>query len=186
MKNRLSSFRPIFWALPAALALGACVSTGAKVRVQQGDTDLTQCRTFDWLPASQEAASFTEQRVRAAAMEQLQVKGYARSTERPDCRITYVLSTHERPASKPRVGVGGGSRGVGGGIGVSLPIKSKNQHAGTFTLDVVDVARNAQIWSGSLDAVFASNELSAEEAARVVRRILAEFPDRAPGAAPNQ
>lgn len=165
----------------ALIALGGCAATSSPVRVDKGDTDLAKCRTFDWLPASSEAASFTEQRVRAATLQQLQEKGYAITSEKPDCRITYVLSTDEQAKRKPSIGVGagGGSRGVGGGVGVSLPI-GRRARSGTFTLDVVDVAQNAQIWSGALDADFRNEELNEDEAREAVRIVLAEFPDRTP------
>jgi hypothetical protein len=167
------------------MALGGCATTGSPVRVDKGDTDLAKCRTFDWLQASSEAASFTEQRVRAAALKQLEEKGYTIASEKPDCRIAYVLSSYERSKPRPRVGVGGagGSGGVRGGIGVSLPIGRRDGRAGTFTLDVVDVAQNAQIWSGSIDASFGHEELSEDEAREAVRIVLAEFPDRT---TPNQ
>jgi hypothetical protein len=164
-----------------ALGAAGCASTLSTVRVDKADVDLSRCRAFAWLPAYEDAASLTEQRVRAAVLRELQDKGYAEASERPDCRITYVLSRQERPSQKPRVGVGagGGSGGVGGGIGVSIPIGRTGQHAGEFTLDVIDVASNSQIWSGTIDAAFRETELSEEEAAAVVEEILAEFPDRA-------
>ncbi|MGH8184935.1 MAG: DUF4136 domain-containing protein [Steroidobacteraceae bacterium] len=167
------------------IALGGCATTASPVRVDKGDADLAKCRTFDWLPASGEAASFTEQRVRTAALQQLQEKGYTVASEKPDCRIAYVLSSYERSKSKPSIGVGGvgGSGGVRGGIGVSVPIGRRNERAGTFTLDVVDVAQNAQIWSGSIDASFGHEELSEDEAREAVRIVLAELPDRT---TPNQ
>lgn len=167
------------------IAFGGCATTASPVRVDKGDTDLSKCRTFDWLQASSEAASFTEQRVRAAALQQLQEKGYTITSEKPDCRITYVLSTFEQAKRKPSVGVGagGGSRGVGGGVGVSLPIGRRHERSGTFTLDVVDVAQNAQVWSGAIDASFRNEELNEDEAREAVRIVLAEFPDRT---TPNQ
>jgi hypothetical protein len=169
----------------ASIALGGCATTGSPVRVDKGETDLAKCRTFDWLSPSKEAASFTEQRVRAAALQRLQEKGYTVAAENPDCRVTYVLSSYERAKPKPSIGVGGvgGSGGVRGGIGVSLPIGKRNQRGGTFTIDVVDVAQNAQIWSGSIDASFDSEELNDDEAREAVRIVLAEFPDRT---TPNQ
>jgi hypothetical protein len=164
----------------AALTLSGCATPRSTVRIDKGDTDVAKCKTFDWHAASAEATSFTEQRVRAEALKALQEKGYALSTEKPDCRITYVLATQERPKQKPSVGVGagGGSGGIGGGIGVSLPMGRKKEQAGTFTIDIIDVAQNAQIWSGSIDAVFRSGELSEDEAREAVREVLAQFPDR--------
>jgi hypothetical protein len=145
------------------------------------DTDLAKCRTFDWRPVSSDAASFTDQRVRAAALQRLEQKGYTLSTDKPDCQVTYVLSTQDRAKPKPSVGVGvgGGSGGARGGIGVSVPIGRHKEQIGTFTLDVVDVAKNAQIWSGSVDVGIRGRQISDEEADQAVRVILEKFPDRA-------
>ena len=102
-------------------------------------------------------------------------------TDKPDCQIAYVLSTQDRPKPKPSVGVGagGGSGGVRGGIGVSLPIGGHKKQVGTFTLDIVDVAQNAQIWSGAVDVGIQEQQISDEEADEAVRVILEKFPDRA-------
>jgi hypothetical protein len=168
-------------ACAALLLLSGCMTQSSVVRVDKADTDLSKCRTFDWHPASSEAASFTEQRVRTAALKQLQEKGYTLSTDKPDCRITYLLSTQDRPKRKPSigVGVGGGSGGVGGGIGVGVPIGTRKEQIGAFTLDIVDVAQNAQIWSGSVDVGIHGQQISDEEADEAVRVILERFPDRA-------
>jgi hypothetical protein len=165
-----------------AIAVAGCASTSSSpVRVDVAESGLPKCQTFDWLPTAQQPASFTEQRIKTQVMAQLKQKGYAESAEKPDCRITYVLDIHERPKQKPSVGVGagGGSGGIGGGIGVSLPIGKKNEQAGTFTIDVVDAAKNAQVWSGSLDATFAKAEINEDEAREVVTEVLKKFPDRA-------
>ncbi|HKU16850.1 MAG TPA: DUF4136 domain-containing protein [Steroidobacteraceae bacterium] len=171
----------ILVAAAALPALSGCATTSSDVRVDKADVDLAKCRTFDWRPSTTDAASFTEQRVRAAALRQLQDKGYAIAADKPDCQITYVLDTQDRPKPKPSVGVGagGGSGGVHGGIGVSLPIGRHKEQVGAFTLDVVDVAQQAQIWSGSLDVRFRAGEVSEADANDAVRAILAKFPDRA-------
>jgi hypothetical protein len=168
------------WA--AVVVLSGCATQSSAVRVDQAaDTDLSKCRTFDWHSASADAASLTDQRVRAAALRELESKGYTLSTDKPDCRVAYVLSSQERPKPKPSVGVGvgGGSGGAHGGIGVSLPIGGHKQQVGTFTLDIVDVAQNAQIWSGSVDVGIEAQQISDEEADEAVRVILKKFPDRA-------
>jgi len=66
-----------------------------------------------------------------------------------------------------------------GGIGVGLPIGGHKEQVGTFTLDIVDVAQNAQIWSGSVDVGLHGLEISEEEANEAVGLILGKFPDRA-------
>lgn len=163
-----------------AIALSGCAATSSQVRVDKAsDVDLTRCQTFDWLAQTSDAASLTDQRVRSAALAALEEKGYTLAKE-PDCRISYIFSTHERPVEKPRIGVGagGGSRGVGGGIGVSLPVGKRNRFGGTLTLDVIDASKNAQIWSGALDVSLPEQELSEEQARAIVREILSQFPDR--------
>ncbi len=163
------------------VGLAGCATATSKVRVDKADVNLNQCQTFDWLDTSSSPASFTDQRVRSATLAALRDKGYTQAADKPDCKITYSLSSSTRPQQKPGVGVGvgGGSGGLGGGIGITLPIGKKNAGAGTFTLDIVDTARNAQIWSGSVDASFEGTEPSEAESAAIVKKILAEFPDHA-------
>jgi hypothetical protein len=177
MKTALSSTGLL---LSLTLLAGCTATAPSKVRVDMAETGLPKCQTFEWLPTPQQPASFTEQRVKGEVMSQLEQKGYTQVTEKGDCRVTYVLDVHERPKNKPSVGVGagGGSGGIGGGIGVSLPIGKKNEQAGTFTLDIVDAAKNAQVWSGSLDASFVKAELNEDEAREVVAKVLEKYPDR--------
>jgi hypothetical protein len=165
--------------LGTALACVGCATATSKVRVDKGEADLGKCQSFDWLDASKDPSTFADQRIKAAALNTLRDKGYTQSTDKPDCKIAYNLSTSVRPKAKPGVGVGvgGGSGGLGGGIGISLPIGKRNDSAGTFTLDIVDASRNAQIWSGSLDTELSGSEPTEEEAAAIVKKILAEFPD---------
>ena len=166
-------------AVMAVVGLGACMTTSSDVRIDKADVDLAKCQMFDWLAPEKAAASFTDQRVRAAALAELERKGYTIGSETPDCRITYALSSYERPEAKPRVGagVGGGSGGIGGGIGISLPVGRRDARAGTFTVDIVDAEKKAQIWSGSIDATFGAEELTEAEAQELVAAILDRFPD---------
>jgi hypothetical protein len=164
-----------------ALLLKGCATSASSVRVDTIEGELPKCQTFSWNPApSGDAASLTERRVRTAVMSRLKTKGYTEVSDKADCRIAYDLSSHEIERAKPSVGVGvgGGSRGMGGGIGVSLPIGKRKGERGTFTLDVIDSAKNAQVWSGSVDAAFDSRELSEAEAQEVVDEVLAAYPDR--------
>jgi hypothetical protein len=162
-------------------AMTGCAASAPQVRVDSIEGALPNCQTFAWNPSpGTDAASFTDQRVQGIVMQTLEAKGYTQSADKPDCRIAYHLATHENPQSKPRVGVGmgGGSGGVGGGVGISLPIGKKKAQSGTFTLDVIDASKNAQVWSGSIDAGFESAELSDADARAVVEQVLAKYPDR--------
>ncbi|MET0657779.1 MAG: DUF4136 domain-containing protein [Steroidobacteraceae bacterium] len=159
------------------LALSGCSST-PHVRVDKAGDAAAKCKSFAWLHESQEAESLTDQRVRAAVLEKLQKKGYSIANE-PDCRVTYALNTHERANSKPRVGVGvgGGSGGLGGGIGVSLPVGKRDRYDGELSINVIDAVKNAEIWHGSADAAFGSEDITPKEAAEIVDTVLSKFPD---------
>ena len=162
--------------------LAGCASMQPRspVRVDMAESGVPNCKAFAWSPTPQQPASLTEQRMQREIMARLKEKGYSESQDKVDCRVTYVLEVHEVPRSKPSVGVGagGGSGGIGGGIGVNLPIGKRNQQAGTFTIDVIDASRNAQVWSGALDASFAKAELNEDEVREVVAKVLERFPDR--------
>lgn len=167
-------------ALLMLLFAAASATAASKVRVDKVEGPLPQCRTFSWIATPGDATSLTEQRVRAEAMKVLKAKGYTEVMENADCRIAYHFSASaEQRRSGPSVGVGagGGSGGIGGGIGINLPIGRKKV-SGTFTLDVVDGAKNAQVWSGSMDTATKSAELSDGEAKSIVKNILDEYPDR--------
>jgi hypothetical protein len=166
--------------LGATLLVGCTATAPSKVRVDMAESGLPNCQSFEWLPSQQQPASLAEQRVKSQVMAKLKEKGYAEVAEKGDCRVTYVLDIHERPVNKPGVGVGvgGGSGGVGGGIGISLPIGKRAEQAGTFTLDIVDTAKNAQVWSGSLDASFLKAEPNDDETREIVAKVLEKYPDR--------
>src|SRR5688572_19919228 len=178
MKTSLSLC--VLFAGVAVLAGCASMQPNSPVRVDMAETGLPNCQSFAWNPTPQQPASLTEQRVQREIMAKLKEKGYSESKDKADCRVTYVLDVREAPRSKPNVGVGagGGSGGIGGGIGVSLPIGKKKGQAGTFTIDVIDASKNAQVWSGSIDASFAKAELNDDEAREVVAEVLERFPDR--------
>jgi len=181
MRQRILIQRVLLVSVSATLfLLSGCATQRSEVRVDKADADLSKCHTFGWRTTSSDAASLTDQRVRAAALKKLEEKGYTLSTDKPDCQIAYVLSSQDRPKPKPSVGVGvgGGSGGAHGGIGVSLPIGRHKEQVGTFTLDIVDTAQNAQIWSGAVDVTIQASEISGEEADEAVKVILAEFPNR--------
>jgi hypothetical protein len=172
------SVRLIAIVLGSAWLFG-CASSNSRVRVDQVEGELPNCRTFAWHSIEGDVTSLSDGRVRAAVMQQLEAKGYQESPDKPDCRIAYHLTTREIPQAKPGVGVGvgGGSRGVGGGIGISLPIGQRGGFAGTFTLDVIDAAKNAQVWTGSVDANLREAEISESEAQQLAEVVLGEFPN---------
>jgi len=167
--------RRLLWVV-AGVAAG-CAST-PQVHVQQAEGGVDRCTTFAWHAPGERPASFTEQRARDEVLRTLESKGYTIVDDQADCRIAFTFSARERPRSGPRVGVGagGGSGGIGGGIGVSLPVG--RGYMGTMTLDVIDAAQNAQIWSGTLESAMRSADPQPEDLSRDIQQILAAFPDR--------
>src|SRR4051794_2646873 len=146
-----------------ALSVAGCSST-PKVRVDKDTAaDFSKCQSFGWRSETAQApASLVDQRMRAAAFDSLQAKGYRVAEQNADCWIDFQLTTRETQkfASTVGVGVGGGSGHVGGGIGISVPLGRKYQYVGTLRLDVIDASRRAQIWSGSLAIQFRAPEPS--------------------------
>ena len=169
----------LYASIPLALILAACATPEERVRVDQIEGALPDCRTFAWHSVTGDAASFSDQRVKAAVMAELKEKGYQESVEKPDCKIAYRLTAQEIPKAKPGVGVGvgGGSRGMGGGVGISIPIGRRGGYDGTFALDIIDAMKNAQVWTGSLDAELEHADPTDEEARALAKEVLSAYPN---------
>jgi hypothetical protein len=159
------------------LALAAC-ATAPTVHVDTADDPMT-CSSFAWLEPER-PASIAEQRVRAEVMRTLQQKGYAQDEQSPDCYVSGVIFTGARPGSPVSVGVGAGRWGgsVGGSVGVSVPVGGRTRTHGNLAIDVIDIARNAEVWRGTLEAAFRTPEPTSEEVGGAVRQVLEAFPDR--------
>ena len=159
--------------------LSACAAPSSRVRVDQAEGGLPNCRTFAWHTTPGDTASLGDQRVRTAVMEQLKAKGYEEVADKADCRIGYQLTTRESPQAKPAVGVGvgRGSGGVGGGIGISLPIGRSPGFSGAFVLDVIDAAKSAQVWRASVETELEGADISDTEARDLAKEVLAAYPD---------
>ena len=160
-----------------ALAAGGCASP-PRLHVDTADEPVT-CTSFGWLEKSQ-WASITEQRLRAEIMEALAGKGYTTDEEAPDCRVSGVIFVGARPGSPVRVGLGAGSWGgnTGGSVGVSMPMGGGARTVGNLAIDVIDIARNAEVWRGTLENAFATGEPTPEQVSGAVAQVLAEFPRR--------
>jgi hypothetical protein len=184
-------------AIAALLALAACASP-PKVRVDKDTSvNFASYKTFSWLGASKSAPpaaatattehsitpegnSIAENRVRTAVIAALQAKGYSLSEANPDFRVSYVLNVYEHHKdSGMRIGLGaGGSSGnMGGGVGLSIPVGKTKNLMGAMTIDVIDSAKNAQVWTGSYEQQVASDGLSDENANKIATTILSRFPN---------
>lgn len=182
------------WILLTSLAaliavLSGCANTAPKVRVDK-DTkaDFARYSAYWWLqPDKEPATSLAAQRVRTAVNTVMQRKGYVENEPNPDIRVSYRVATFERPKdSGMRVGLGagGGSGRMGGGVGLSIPVgKKKVMYVAALTLDIIDAARNAQVWTGSYESEIETAELGEADAYRMVNEILSKYADRVPAPA---
>jgi len=159
------------------LLLGGC-ATAPEVIVDSGAAPVA-CERMAWFIVEEQTETLTDQRMRAEVMAQLAAKGYEVSDPEPDCLVAYrlVTRTDYRPGPSVGIGMGGSSGRVGGGVGVNVPVGESARALGTLSLDVIDAARNAQLWSGTLERATRSAEPEGEEIRAAVAQILAAFPD---------
>ncbi len=163
----------------ASILLTAGCATTPKLYVDEADEPL-ECTTFAWLENADRPASIAEQRVRAEVMRTLAARGYLEVTSEPDCLVSGVIYSGTRPRSPVSVGLGAGRWGgsFGGSVGVSLPIGGRAKTVGNLAIDVIDVARNAEVWRGTLESAFATPEPTSDEIAGAVVKVLEAFPRR--------
>lgn len=157
------------------LAAGCAVTP--KLYVDTAEEPL-ECATFAWLETPEQPASLAEQRVRSEVMNTLAAKGYTEDEATPDCYVHGAIFTGARPRSPVSVGLGAGRWGgnVGGSVGVSMPVGGGAKTFGSLAIDVIDAARNAEVWRGTLEAAFATPEPGSDEIAGAVRQVLEAFP----------
>lgn len=163
--------------LLAAMVLAAAGCAAPKVVVQSAEGDPT-CRSFEWLPENQ-PTPLVDRQIRNEVVTVLKQKGYeVTEVGAADCQVTYGLVSDVGRGSGPSIGIGAGGGGghIGGGVGVSVPIGGRSSSS-DFTLRIIDVKENAEIWNGRLEGTM-SAEPSVEETREAVRRILEELPDR--------
>jgi hypothetical protein len=164
-------------ALAALLLVAAGCATAPKVYVDTVDEAL-ECRSFGWLETPERPASIAEQRVRTEVMRTVAAKGYVVDDESPDCLVSGLIFTGARPSSPVSVGVGAGRWGgsFGTSVGVSMPVGGRARTVGNLAIDVIDVAKNAEVWRGTLEGAFRTPEPTSDEVGGAVRKVLEEFP----------
>jgi hypothetical protein len=181
----------------ATLLFTACASP-PKVRVDKdSSTNFAGYKTFGWLatqktpsatepkpipgqePAPAQVNTLLENRVHHAVVAALQAKGYSLNEANPDFRVSYSLNVYEKhkdSGMRIGVGAGGGGGNMSGGVGMSIPVGKTKDTMGTMTIDIVDAARNAQVWTGTYEQTVESEGLSDASANKIVTTILARFP----------
>jgi hypothetical protein len=178
MKSSRYGYRRGSWLATATAALFAAgCATAPKAIVDTADEPWA-CETFAWLEADR-AVSIAEQRVRNEVAARLEDKGYRKVEASADCLVAGEIFTGTRAQSPVSVGIGAGRWGgnVGGSVGVSMPVGGPRT-IGNLAIDVVDAARKAEVWRGTLEGAFRKADPGADEVAAAVTRLMEEFPAR--------
>ncbi|WP_298444303.1 DUF4136 domain-containing protein [uncultured Ferrimonas sp.] len=166
-----------------SLLLG-CASPSAQVDYQAG-TDFSQIRAFTLASPSPEADSLMAQRIRTAASQHLQHRGWQQQPHESSDGITLFYQGHiaTRPAkSGLQIGLGAGSFGSSGGIsgGVTIPIGDDEQQVLLVQLDMV---QNGQLlWRGQDELRLRANQDPSQRNAQIsaaVQQLLGQFPPTA-------
>jgi hypothetical protein len=147
--------------------------------------DFDALKTFDWMPATGNAAGdeLLVKRIRSTVDAQLQAKGRTMSADNPDFLIGMELSGQT---------ITGGSVGVGMSVGIpvgrrgSLSVgggksRSSEKKEGTLVMDFVDAKTKSLIWKATVtDAVdpSASAEQKQKKIDEVIAAMLAQFPPK--------
>jgi hypothetical protein len=147
--------------------------------------DFATLKTFDWMPATGNAAGdeLLIKRIRNTVDAQLQAKERKMATDNPDFLIGMELSGKT---------ITGGSTGVG--VSVGIPVgrmgrvsvgggksKASEKKEGTLVIDFVDAKTKSLVWRATVtDAVnpSATPEQKQQKIDAVIAEMLAQFPPK--------
>lgn len=170
----------------AAFVAGCASGPSQAVSMRDPQANFAVLKTFGWTAArSAEATgqpmSIVDSDIRAAIASELKRKGYveAAAGTTPDMILQYETGKAEVTKGSPfSVGIGVGSYGSSGGVGVGTSTSgTRNVTEGMLMLSVVDPARNAEIWNGRVSRELGKN--GAPNAALIhgaVADLLRDFP----------
>jgi hypothetical protein len=172
------------------LLLALCISvTGYAAPAVNFDydtaADFAALKTFDWMPATGNAAGdeLLVKKIRNTVDAQLQAKGCNKAAENPDFLIGMELSGKT---------ITGGSTGVG--VSVGIPVgrmgrvsvgggksRTSEKKEGTLVIDFVDAKTKSLVWRATFtDAVnpSATPEQKQQKIDAVIAEMLTQFPPR--------
>jgi len=186
--------RHTHWLITAALALllHGCAS-GPQVRVDfDPKADFRALHAYAWAPMTveeqQEKAknSLTHERIKAAIDTYLTGHGYRSvAVDQADFLVTYTAAVAQRTQVResPRVSVGYGRYGPGGGVGVGygFPVDSTTYQykVGTLVIDIIDARHKRLVWRGAGEQTLEEG-LTPERRAEVINAAVSEILDRFP------
>ena len=164
----------------AALALSACATMSVRSFQERG-SNLTQYRTFDWVPANQRETGdprldnnrFFHERIQTDIEKQLVSRGFEQDAEgTPDLLVHYHASVTQKinpnGADRPNARAQGAEPFV--------------FDAGSVVIDLVDFRTGRLVWRGwadnTMDGAIDSQDWMEKTVDEAVARILAQLPPR--------
>ena len=188
MGTTFRSNRLIGWAMAGILLLAGCASApSAPETMRDAEAAFSAYRTFAWYPGAGTSApgkpqSIVDGYIRTAITNEMQRKGYALATEggKADLLIEYEAAAEEKLKSKPfRIGIGIGGYGSSGGASVGTSTSGvKEVKEGSLVIHVVDPARNAEVWRGSVARELKDGTVEQGAVNDAVTEAFADFPAR--------
>ena len=128
-------------------------------------------------------SSITTQHLKTSVTREMNRAGFTYSTQDPDLQVNFGVSTRNRTEVTPssNVGVSYHRRSMSGmGMGMSMNTNNVNTRTvtdGALTIDIVDRARNDQVWTGSTSGQLPRNSSSnAGVIDNAVTSIFRQFP----------
>ena len=177
--------------ITAALTLSvAACQTVPRIHTESApDADMSRYRTYDYFdkPSTDRRGymTITTRNIEDAIDREMTRRGYVRSSSSPDLKINFNIAKRDRVESRPgpTVGVGYGWGGWGwrSHLGYDFMYGARDVETvteGTLTVDLVDRARNALMWSGSASRTLDSKVMSQPKQAidQAVKLIFDKYP----------
>ena len=182
-----TSLRALLAVLVSVLVVGCASGPAAPETMRGAEANFAAYRTFGWVHAptpagSGESASIVDGYIRSAIANDLKAKGYVEAAEgtAPDLAIEYEAAKSEKLKNNPfRIGVGVGSYGSSGGGSVGVGSSGvKEVKEGSLVVHVVDHARKAEVWRGSIARELGKKGVQPELVQAAVTELFRDFPAR--------
>jgi hypothetical protein len=169
--------------LVVVVALAACAPQIHIASDYDPSADFARMKTYAWLQTPAHVpqdprinSDLLASRVHSAVNDELTVRGYAESVEKPDFRVTYHV------AVKDKIDVQSFPTDYGYGLGrwpAGSDVRVAQYEEGMLLLDLVDGETNELIWRGSAQARIDPNRSPAERT-KLIRSAVHQMLDRFP------
>jgi hypothetical protein len=185
----MQSTRALFRILLLSLLAAGC--GGVKVRQDYDPAaDLGALHSFSWQSATQKPTGneladspLLNSRIRAAVERELSAKGHRKVDRDPDYLLAYSYTIQDKPGNNPDtrvgVGVGGGSHGGFGSVGVGVSLGEPDRQQATLIIDMINPSGGDLLWRGVAQQSLVWSSDPEENSAginKTVAAILAQFP----------